>query len=299
MPHEKIAFVLSGGGARGALQVGALRALLEADIRPQLIAGTSAGALNAAAWAVYGINMPGLRRLEQAWLDAREAQLLPPRSWSLLTRALFARMRQAQQEHVRAFLIAHGLTPDLQFGDLQDVAVRLVAADVYAHKMRVYGDRPDDLVLEGVLACTALVPWMPLVRVDGHVLMDGGIVSNLPVQVALNWGATYIVALDIYDDRVVTAEQRGTTALLLHLTDTVSRRQVELELALAEAKGVSITYVHLKASRPTALWDFDNVDKLMQEGYEQMRVVLQKGISQEHRSGRLSRLMAWLCQGVR
>jgi len=52
--RTSLAFVLGGGGARGALQAGALRALWEAGLRPDLWVGTSAGAVNAAFLAVKG-----------------------------------------------------------------------------------------------------------------------------------------------------------------------------------------------------------------------------------------------------
>ncbi len=274
MAGQRWAFVLGGGGARGALQVGALRALLEHEIVPQLLAGTSAGALNAAAWARYGVDANGLDRLEQAWRDASETALLPARTWRAVTRSLFRRARLEQQARLRTFLIEHGLPPELRFADIQEVDVRLVTADILSHKMVVYGERAEDRVLEGLLASTALLPWLPLVEVDDRALMDGGIVSNVPVQVALDWGATHIVALDVYDDRIVTPDQRGTAALLLHVSDTVSRRHLELERALAEARGVPLTYVHLQAPRPVPMWDFGDTEALLAAGYRQMAALL-------------------------
>lgn len=68
----KLAFVLGGGGARGAL-----RALLEADVLPDLLVGTSAGALNAVHLAVHGFTPQGLASLEDAWRDAAAADLMP------------------------------------------------------------------------------------------------------------------------------------------------------------------------------------------------------------------------------
>ena len=55
-----LAFVLGGGGGRGALQVGALRALLEAGLQPDLLVGTSAGAVNATYLAMRGFNLETL-----------------------------------------------------------------------------------------------------------------------------------------------------------------------------------------------------------------------------------------------
>jgi NTE family protein len=71
------AFVLGGGGARGTLQVGALRALLDAKIEPDLLVGTSVGAANATYLAVRGSSQDGLEGLDRSWGVAAEADLLP------------------------------------------------------------------------------------------------------------------------------------------------------------------------------------------------------------------------------
>lgn len=65
--HKCLTFVLGGGGARGALQLGALRALFEAGIQPDLLVGTSIGAANATGLALWGVNSNGLAALERAY----------------------------------------------------------------------------------------------------------------------------------------------------------------------------------------------------------------------------------------
>ena len=65
--RRSLAFVLAGGGARGALQVGALRALLESGIRPDLLVGTSIGAINAAFLGLHGYTTESLDLLKAAW----------------------------------------------------------------------------------------------------------------------------------------------------------------------------------------------------------------------------------------
>ena len=60
---KNLAFVLGGGGARGAFQVGALRALLEAGISPDILVGTSTGAVNATSLALHGINLETINEL--------------------------------------------------------------------------------------------------------------------------------------------------------------------------------------------------------------------------------------------
>ena len=64
--ERQLAYVLGGGGARGALQVGAIRALLEAGVRPNLLVGTSIGAVNAAFLAFHGVSLQGVERLTEA-----------------------------------------------------------------------------------------------------------------------------------------------------------------------------------------------------------------------------------------
>src|SRR3954468_9556304 len=77
---EKTAFVLSGGGNMGALQVGMLRALVERDIRPDLVLGCSVGALNGAAYAADP-TPAGVDRLEDLWLRLAGPDVMPASNW--------------------------------------------------------------------------------------------------------------------------------------------------------------------------------------------------------------------------
>ncbi len=291
MGKRVLGIVLGGGGARGALQVGALRALLEAGLRPDIIVGTSAGALNAGALAVYGLDLDGVARLERAWRAATEVDLLPSQSWWTLMRALFRRAQRARQEQLRELLINQGLAPHLRFGDIRDVRVGMVAADMNTYEMVVYGERPDDFVLEGILASTALVPWLPPLEVNGRYLIDGGAVSNVPIQVAMDWGATEIIALDLADDRILGPDAQGITVFMTKLLYMVSYRQTALELALAEARGIPVHYVHLQSSQPVAIWDFSRTEALFSEGYALMKEALAGRESEEQRPEWLRRMV--------
>src|SRR5579864_7051099 len=71
---DGIGYAFSGGGARTAVQVGMLRALTEAGIRPSLVAGTSAGAVNAAWFALFPERQD---RLEEIWLELRTRDIFP------------------------------------------------------------------------------------------------------------------------------------------------------------------------------------------------------------------------------
>ncbi len=269
--RNTLALVLSGGGARGALQVGALHALLERGILPDMIVGTSAGALNAGVLAVYGLSLEGVAQLEGAWREAATMTLLPSDSWWALMRSLFRRNRKARQERLREFLVEHGIHPDLRFRDIDGVRVGMVAADLNDLSMIVYGEQPDDLVLEGILASTAIVPWMPPLEVGGHQLIDGGIVSNVPILVAMRWGATHVLAIDVADERVLESPQQGVTLFMTRLLYLVSNHETALERALAEQHGVHVWYINLRAPTPVPIWDFTHTDELIHHGYNFMR----------------------------
>jgi NTE family protein len=169
---------------------------------------------------------------------------------------------------MRDFFIAHGLTPDVRFGDIQGVQLIVVAADLNCGCPVVYGTDPQQSVLEAVLASAALPPWVPPIEKDGQLLIDGGAVSNLPVEPALAQGATEIIALDIAESRDIPVKARGWLPFLIKLMSMAEQRQMELEMALAAARGVPVRRIVLRGGLPVAVWDFHRSEELVARGYE-------------------------------
>ena len=264
---KQLAFALGGGGARGALQVGALRALLEAGYQPALLAGTSTGAINAAFLASRGMTLQSIDDLTQAWRDAMQADLLPQNYLWLTVLSIFRRSEADASRRLRDFFLAHGLDPDLRFGDIQGLRLILVAADLNSGRAVIYGQDPQQSVLEGLLASSALPPWVAPIEIDGQLLMDGGVVSNLPIQPAMAAGATEIIALDLADPGLLAQDSFGFGSFLSRLLHTVDSRQLELELALAAAQGVPVRYIHLTSEQPVPVWDFHRTEELIERGY--------------------------------
>ena len=267
MTRRKLAFVLAGGGARGALQAGALRALYEAGYRPDLVTGTSIGAINAAMLTRHGFTPKGLDALESAWRHTAHAHLTPNTYVGLTLRALLGRGTSATEENIRAFLIAHGITRELTFGELSGISIRIVAADLRSGQTVIYGANPEEHLLEAVLASAAIPPWVEPLRTNERLLLDGGAVSNLPIEPALRAGATEIVALDLMDPRRPAGMPTfGNYAF--QLLNTVHLRQAELELALAEAHHVPVWMMRLRSDEhPVSLWDFSRTSELIEGGY--------------------------------
>ena len=253
---KQVAFVLSGGGSRGALQVGALRALLEAGYHADMFAGTSIGAVNAAFLAIHGFTGDSLDRLTEIWCEISTANLFPDNYLWLTVRSIFGRPSTYPAMRLRNYFIAHGLDPELRIKDLQNVRLLLVAADLNGGQPALFGLSPEDGILEGVLASTALPPWISPLKKDGRMLLDGGPVSAVPIEPAISAGATEIVALDLMDFRDVLVRDDGFGPFLGKLIYTVQQRNLELEIALAAARNIPVNAHSLAAGKPGGLMGF-------------------------------------------
>lgn len=265
---KKLAFVLSGGGARGALQVGAMYALLEHNLCPDLVIGVSIGAANATHLALSGFSKESLDRLVSVWHRASATDLLPTNYIWLTVRAMFGRSSRDPSRHLKDFLVASGVDPDIRFADIKKPQLILVSSDLNTGKPILHGEHLDDKVLDALLLSTALPPWFMPDRKQGRYLMDGGFVSQLPVESALNLGATAIVALDLIDAREMNTIGDGVRGFVNRMIYSVETRQKNLELELAEARGVPLLYLGLAGETQIQIWDFHHTDELIARGYE-------------------------------
>lgn len=273
---KQLAFVLAGGGSRGALQVGALRALLENGFQPDLILGTSIGSVNAAFLALNGFSAESLDRLTAAWEQAAGMDLLPANYFWLTLRSMLRGFPMDPAHRIREFLISHGLTPELRFSDLTHPRLVIVSSDLNTGQPVLHGDSPEDKVLDGLLLSTALPPWVMPVRKQGRYLMDGAVVSNLPVEPALRMGATGIVALDLADTRDAPGLGDALTSFVEKLSMAAERRETDLELELAAARGIPTLYISLVGTPAVLLWDFKHTRQLIDQGYEITRHVIEE-----------------------
>jgi NTE family protein len=281
---KRLAFVLGGGGARGALQVGALKALLEAGIRPDLLVGTSVGAVNACYLAMRGFNPQTLEELARAWKEASSVELLPSNYVWLTVRAVLKRPNRASENRMRNFFVSQGLSPDFRFRDVRGPRLVLVAADLNSGQPVLFGTDLQQKVLDGLLASTALPPWVSPIRVDGQMLIDGGLVSTLPIEPAISQGAEEIIALDLADSRMAQQEALGFGPFINKMIITVEKRQMQLELALAAAREVPVLHIPLNTESFIPVWDFRFCDDLIDQGYAIARKALENR-GEKHRSG--------------
>jgi NTE family protein len=265
------AFVLSGGGNFGPLQVGALRALLERGITPDLLVGCSAGALNAALLA-QEVSLPQVDRLAHLWRMVTQADVYPGSHWGALWRLLLGRDSLYDNRALYTFLQRNGITPETEFAHFSGARPLVTATSLRTGKLHVFGLNRHDRVLDALMASTALAPMHPPWEVNGELYVDGGTVTPLPVRVALEQGATEIYALDLIG---VTLPQevdvlRGIPSLLRHSVMTTVRLQVQHDLALARShRQVRLHYIPLGMDNPPPATDFSREEEMFELGYAQ------------------------------
>lgn len=214
------AFVLSGGGNLGAVQVGMLQALAEAGIRPDVLVGTSAGALNAVHVAEHGATGAGIDALAAVWSGLRSRGLFRVDPRSLLTGGALCSDRG-----MRALLERH-----LGLDRLEDapIPVHVVATDFLS------GDEVDldrGPAAEAVLASCAIPGVFPPVTWDGRPLVDGGLADNAAISVAVAAGADEVVVLPAGYACALRVAPGGVAGPLCHALSLLTHQRLVADVA--------------------------------------------------------------------
>uniref|UniRef100_A0A3B1JXB1 lysophospholipase n=1 Tax=Astyanax mexicanus TaxID=7994 RepID=A0A3B1JXB1_ASTMX len=181
-----IALVLGGGGARGCSQVGILRALTESGIPVDLVGGTSIGSMMAALYAED-------RSYSRMRIRARE--------WAMEMTSVFKKILDLTYPITSMFSGAafnSGINGVFQNKQIEDLWIPYfnITTDITASTMRVH---TDGSLWRYVRASMSLSGYLPPLcdPKDGHLIMDGGYINNLPADVARSMGAKVVIAIDV------------------------------------------------------------------------------------------------------
>lgn len=183
------AFVLSGGGSLGAVQVGMLQALAAQGVEPDLLIGTSAGALNAAYVAGYGTSSGVLDDLAGVWAGLRRRDVFPLQPARLGAVAMGRAPSLCPNGALRRLIAGH-----VAFEQLEDakIPVHVVTTDVRSGEEVVLSTGN---AVDAVLASAAIPAVFPSVRINDRDLIDGGVADNAAISQAVALGADIVYVL--------------------------------------------------------------------------------------------------------
>src|SRR3954452_11468041 len=188
--NSPVAFVLGGGGVLGAVEVGMVRALFRAGYRPDVVVGTSIGAVNGALVAAdpsEGVT----DRLVRLWASP-EAAAVYGDSIARQVRRFAARTHLHSPMPLRR-LLENELGAESTFADLK-IPFRCCAASIERAAQHWFDSGP---LVDAVLASSSVPGLLPPLEIDGEHFVDGGIVNSIPIGEAVRVGATLIFVLQV------------------------------------------------------------------------------------------------------
>ena len=179
MIAKRVGLVLSGGGALGGAHVGVLEVLEAAGIRPYCVSGASAGA---AVGSVYcaGTSLKRVKELAMTMEWSKIGQMMRPRRGGFF-----------DGSRLEDYLIE--LVGDRTFDELQ-IPFAAAAADILRDELVILRE---GRLAPAVRASCAFPGVFTPVEYEGHLLVDGGLINNLPVAATHDMGAEYVIAVDL------------------------------------------------------------------------------------------------------
>ncbi len=240
--NPQFGLVLTGGGAKGAYQAGALRYLAEIGLEPHIIAGTSIGALNGAVLSSHGSFPVGVRRVNELWEQLGTAPILRPNTGAVLhtlsyvsqtfvptlrewvldflvsgrllkdRTAIFdpAPIEQLLRESVNPTALRYGIElwvtvfPSLKIPGLgYDWLIDFVRAKTGTDTHWCVQDFDDEDTLYNLLLASAALPLaFPSREVNGKFYVDGGLADNVPLRALAARGCTHAIIIHLQNGAV-------------------------------------------------------------------------------------------------
>ncbi len=259
----KTALVLSGGGSRGALQVGLYQALHDLGIELDLIIGSSTGAVNG-AFIAAGVPPAELARL---WRSVQ-----PKDFYALNGKLLRGPLRiksLLDNRRLRTFLRRH--LPIKRFEELDTPLV--VTGTCLQTGEPLYFTHGD--ILDALLASTAIPGLFPPVELAGRQVIDGGIADNVPLGAAIERGADTVIAMLCICCDAIPYPVHGWWNILQHSLSIAIDRKYRSDLRHYHSKARLIV-MEPRAGLDVGLLDFSRVGHLISLGYEHALVELKR-----------------------
>src|ERR1051326_6764163 len=249
--NGKTAFVFSGGGSLGAIQVGMLRALLAAGACPDFVVGASVGAINAAYFACAP-DQKGVAALERIWLGLikHPGNVVDPSGLRSLVES------------------------NLPCGRIEEakIPLHIMATNQQGQPVRLSSGSS----IDAILASTAIPGVFPPVQIGDDVLMDGAVASNTPVRLAVELGATRIVILPTGYACALKEPPRTVIGRALHAITLMINWQLMHELELCP-KEIEVHLVPTLCPLAVSPFDFSASRQLIERAADSSQKWIESG----------------------
>ncbi|MDQ2944033.1 MAG: patatin-like phospholipase family protein [Candidatus Dormibacteraeota bacterium] len=267
--NGRIAFVLSSGGSLGALQVGMLQALTEVGICPDLLIGTSVGAVNA-AWVAGQPNHDGALRLGEIWRGLRRQDIFPLSPWSS-ARGLFGRTNHViSNVNLRRVLERH-----LPYSRLEEAAVpvHVITTELRTgHAVLMSTGR----AVPALLASTAIPGIFPPVAIGRREFIDGGVANHTPIAAVIELGATRIFVLPV-GYPWLSQQPANALGMALFALARFMEQKLDREVALYK-NSAEIHVLPTYEAAAVSPADFSHSAELISRGYKSAKKYLGSAI---------------------
>ncbi len=262
------AFVLGGGASLGAIQVGMVHALAEHQVRPDLIVGTSVGAVNG-AWLAGHPDAP-TSELAEIWRGLRRSDVFPADP----VHGLFGFLGR-RRGLVPSRNLLHLIENNLTFDRLEQAPIpfHVVVTDVLSTLDVRLSTGPAALA---VLASASIPGVIPPVEIDGRLFMDGGVVNNTPISHALALGADDIWVLPTGFSCGLGDAPRSALGMALHGLNALVHQRLAVDVDQHQSPHAQLHVVPPPCPITTSPADFSAAAALIQRGYESATLWLQE-----------------------
>jgi NTE family protein len=245
---RKLGLALGGGAARGLAHLGVLKVLDEAGIHADFICGTSAGSIVAALYA-GGYSWEEITEVTSA-LD-----------WGDFVQPVFPRMGLVRADKLEKRL--EDLLGDRTIEELE-IPFRAVTVDLVRGEQYVIDSGP---VAPAVRASCSIPGIFEPVEVAGRVLVDGGVLNDVPIDVCLDMGADFVVAVDLNSD-IVQQKAPDNIFNVIMFSFAVMTRGCRHNHAIESGRNVRVVAPNLADFN---YYNLKRLDELMQRGEDAMR----------------------------
>jgi NTE family protein len=253
---------------KGTAHVGVWKALEDAGVRPDAIIGCSIGSLIAAAiagglgWRELAEVARGLRKEDIVQINRRAVWMGGVREESVFDGATY-----------RGW-IARNL-PLKHFADAR-IPVRLNAVSLVRCGEVWFGTGVNEEVnpADAVYASCAIPIYYPPMKLDGDVLVDGGVLDTLPIKAAFDWGAERVIAVDVgVEIQPPAADYFDHGMIAIHDRVLAMNISGQRERGLTEWKDSPVVMIRPRIGH-LGTWDFARTQYFLEEGYRAAREAL-------------------------